>query len=53
MARRRDWIDTTVNRQCIFINPDTNEIMVNNLDAWRYVSSISASDACRKTVCFP
>lgn len=30
------WKNTTVNRQCIFINPDTNEIMVNNLDAWRY-----------------
>ena len=43
VERRLDGIDTTVNRQCIFINPDTNEIMVNNLDAWRYVRCLILS----------
>ena len=43
VEKRLDGIDTTVNRQCIFINPDTNEIMVNNLDAWRYVRCLILS----------
>ncbi len=30
-------VDTTVNKQCSYINQQTNEVLIDNLDTWRYV----------------
>ena len=34
-------VDTTVNKQCSYINQQTNEVLIDNLDTWRYVGQLT------------